>query len=272
MAPERFTGGQVGPAVDVYALACLLYECLTGTPPFPRGDLTQLMASHILRAPPRPSAQRPGLTPALDDVVGRGMAKRPEARFPSAGGLARGAAAAVSAPPPRPPPPRPVVTQQLPRPLPPPQAPTQQPIRRSGFSRSQVLLASASAVLLAAAVLGFAWLAIGSDRGNSGSPKQGTTTVTTPTTSPTTSATPLSLPGTDSQGFIAYPGARCTRGDQPAALARHQSVGACRLSHNAWKPVLPRCPNQRQRRHRAHQCGARVERVRRHQSRRRHSL
>ena len=45
-------------------------------------------------------------------------------------------------------------------------------------------------------------------------------TTTQPTTQPTTSAAPLALPGTDAQGFIDYPGARCDAGNSPAALAR----------------------------------------------------
>jgi serine/threonine protein kinase len=60
MAPERFTGGQVGPAADVYSLACLLYECVTGAPPFPTGELSQLMGAHIMSPPPRPSVTGPG--------------------------------------------------------------------------------------------------------------------------------------------------------------------------------------------------------------------
>ena len=58
MAPERFTGGKVGPAADVYSLACLLYECLTGSAPFPTGELSQLMGAHVMSPPPRPSGRR----------------------------------------------------------------------------------------------------------------------------------------------------------------------------------------------------------------------
>ncbi len=91
MAPERFTGEAVGPQADVYSLACVLHECLTGQPPFPPGDMTQMMAAHLMRPPPRPSAVRPELGSAFDDVIARAMAKRPELRFTSAGELARAA-------------------------------------------------------------------------------------------------------------------------------------------------------------------------------------
>src|SRR6185312_3654655 len=97
MAPERFTGGQVGRATDIYSLACLLYECLTGSTPFPTRELSQLMGAHIMAPPPRPSVTRPIVGPAFDAVVTRGMAKQPEERFASAGDLARAATAAASA-------------------------------------------------------------------------------------------------------------------------------------------------------------------------------
>ena len=96
MAPERFTGGQVGPAADIYSLACLLYECLTGSAPFPTGELSQLMGAHIMSPPPRPSLTGPGVSAAFDAVVRRGMAKHPEERFSSAGDLARAASAAAA--------------------------------------------------------------------------------------------------------------------------------------------------------------------------------
>src|ERR1700739_865934 len=65
MAPERFTGGApVRPQADVYSLACVFYECLTGQTPFPPGDVAQMMGAHLMRPPPRPSITRPGLNPA----------------------------------------------------------------------------------------------------------------------------------------------------------------------------------------------------------------
>ncbi|MGB3441902.1 MAG: serine/threonine-protein kinase [Actinophytocola sp.] len=103
MAPERFGTQPVDHRVDVYSLACLLFQCLTGTPPFPDENALALMHAHVDRVPPRPSAHRPGLSPAFDDVIATGMAKRPEQRFPSAGELAAAAGRALAQPvPPRP--------------------------------------------------------------------------------------------------------------------------------------------------------------------------
>jgi DNA-binding beta-propeller fold protein YncE len=94
VAPEQVTGGQVDARADVYALGCLLYEALTGEPPFARGHGAPAIA-HLDAPPPSPSERRPDLPPAFDDVVGRAMAKQPSERYPSAGDL--GQAALVAA-------------------------------------------------------------------------------------------------------------------------------------------------------------------------------
>ncbi|WP_232005944.1 serine/threonine-protein kinase, partial [Mycobacterium sp. 852013-50091_SCH5140682] len=96
MAPERFSGATVGPPADIYALTCLLYECLIGRPPFETGDLRQLMSAHMFSAPPRPSIMRRGIPRAFDDVIARGMAKDPTHRYASAGEMARAARDALS--------------------------------------------------------------------------------------------------------------------------------------------------------------------------------
>lgn len=219
MAPERFTDGTVGPPTDVYSLACLLYELLTGQPPFPTGDLTRLMSAHLTAPPPRPSALRPDINPAFDDVVIWGMAKSPAHRCPSAGALARAATAAATAVPASA-----VATAVKPAP---PQYfsdPTPAPRGRAHMS----LVLGAVGVLAFIGLGTVAWLALdATDSTSSRMPptataQLGATSSVHASTTRRVSSTPqvprASLPGSDAQGFRDYPGARCDSGQTPVAL------------------------------------------------------
>ncbi|MEZ0049576.1 serine/threonine protein kinase [Mycobacterium sp. MAA66] len=97
MAPERFEGGQADPRSDVYALACVLYECLTGSRPYPADSYEHQIAGHINAAPPRPSDIDRRLA-AFDSVIAKGMSKKPGKRFQTAGELAAAARTAVKVP------------------------------------------------------------------------------------------------------------------------------------------------------------------------------
>jgi len=99
MAPERFTGNEVTHRADIYSLACVLGECLTGVPPYRTESVERLIAAHLLESAPRPSELRPGqVPPGLDQVIARGMAKNPEERYRTAGDLAAAADDALTAP------------------------------------------------------------------------------------------------------------------------------------------------------------------------------
>ncbi len=94
MAPEWFrnSGGDIGYRADIYALACVLSECLIGIPLYLAGSVDQLMAAQSIGPAPRPSHLRPGyISPALDSVVATGVAQIPAARYSSAEELAAAA-------------------------------------------------------------------------------------------------------------------------------------------------------------------------------------
>jgi serine/threonine protein kinase len=97
MAPERFTTGTADARADVYALACVLYECLTGALPFPGDSMEQQIRGHLTLDPPKPSQVNPAVPAGLDAVIAAGMAKDPDQRYQSARELATDAQQALTA-------------------------------------------------------------------------------------------------------------------------------------------------------------------------------
>ena len=83
LAPEQIRGELVEGPADQYALAAVLYECLAGRPAFRRATEAQTLWAHMQEPPPELSVARQDLPPALDGVIGRGLAKTPEERFAS---------------------------------------------------------------------------------------------------------------------------------------------------------------------------------------------
>jgi serine/threonine protein kinase len=81
VAPEQIGGKPVDARTDIYLLGCVLYQCLTGVPPFERDDEAALLWAYLVEQPPPVSARRLGLPTGLDAVVAKAMAKAPEDRY-----------------------------------------------------------------------------------------------------------------------------------------------------------------------------------------------
>lgn len=219
MAPERFNGDRGGPASDIYSLACLLYEMLTGRAPYEAGDVRQVWSAHMFAPPPRPSIMRRGISRAFDDVIARGMAKQPQDRYKTAGELARAAATALEAPviaepvaPVTPPSTRQYsAVYQTPPPMPAPPAP------KSG--RGQAALIGGIIGLFALAIILAVILVFGGGGPDPQPRIPASSSSSEPPSSTTTRSAVEGVSGTDSQGFVGHT-ARCDSGDTPAALIR----------------------------------------------------
>ena len=99
LAPEQARGERAGPASDLYALAVVAFELLTGKRPFERESSTAEAMAHVSAPIPPASASNPTLPDELDDVLARGLAKEPEHRFGSAAELVERCATRSTGPP-----------------------------------------------------------------------------------------------------------------------------------------------------------------------------
>lgn len=80
MAPELIRGKPATPATDVYALGCVVYECIAGTPPFGDRSVFEIGTAHLEEEPPALTSGRPEATASLHWVVSRALAKEPDER------------------------------------------------------------------------------------------------------------------------------------------------------------------------------------------------
>jgi hypothetical protein len=94
-SPEEVRAETPEPESNVYSLACILVECLTGAPPYPYDRPLLTLHAHIVEPPPQVSERRAELPLAVDEVIARSLAKDPRKRSPSPAGLIRAAADAL---------------------------------------------------------------------------------------------------------------------------------------------------------------------------------
>jgi eukaryotic-like serine/threonine-protein kinase len=188
LAPERAQGGQAGKPADVYALGCVLYQLVTGRPPFTGEHPTAILYQHVDADPAPPSLERPELAGAFEQVLLQMLAKdpddRPTAAEIEAGALSASTPVAATAPIPVP----------LPGPVPGPvtEPVTSRPVTSQAQRDRRMALIAGAIALLATAGAVLAVVLLNNDPTN----KPPTTDVGPPPAA--TSSTPTSQPTTSS--------------------------------------------------------------------------
>ncbi|MGM7644130.1 serine/threonine-protein kinase [Nocardia sp. JW2] len=187
--PEQLSGAHLDHRADIYSLACSFYKLLTGQNPFPATQPAMVMMGHLHEPPPRPTAVRPGLPPAIDHVIARAMAKNPNERFGTCREFTDAATAALvpgshptghhTAP---------TYPVQVPQQWSPPTPPAAAPA--SEKPRNKLLLAGAAVVAVVAVAAG---IGIWASSGDSTPPG--------PSTSTTAALTPLEQARKDNPAF-----------------------------------------------------------------------
>jgi eukaryotic-like serine/threonine-protein kinase len=172
LAPEQALGQPAGPASDLYSLGVVGYELLTGSRPFERRSDTAEAAAHINEQVPSASERRDGLTPAVDRVFERALAKDAGTRYASAADFVSALDDALSG--------REATTRLLPAAVPVPPPPTVRPPPSRQRERRPWMIPLLVALLVLALAAGAlaALLSTRDDGGTSTQPAQRPVTVT----------------------------------------------------------------------------------------------
>ena len=94
MAPEQAAGKPADPRSDIYAVGSIIYEMLTGTAPYDGDNVMEVLHKKANQAPAPLRSLRPDLSPQVEELVDRAMARSPAQRPQSMGDAGRGAARA----------------------------------------------------------------------------------------------------------------------------------------------------------------------------------